>query len=100
MEFLVDKRLLLVFDNAEDPIQEDKEGIVGFFDELMQRTHCKVLLTSRVPLVYIGDIKEEPLNLGRLRDFYTMKLLKSKSPRPIETDEERELRAATPDRAI
>ena len=89
---LKDKDVLLILDNAEDPLTNDQikfsmtlESIIDFC------TKTRILVTSRTPLNMVGNNLEKIYRLEPMPKDSALKLLISKAPRRISNDEIKEL---------
>ena len=86
--FLKDKEILLVLDNAEDPLRAVAAEFRDILSCLLARSpRLTILLTSRVPIGSLADISEKIMQLKELTPHYSIELLFRKAMRPI-TDQE------------
>ncbi|CDW83802.1 nb-arc domain protein [Stylonychia lemnae] len=88
IQFMKDKEILLVLDNAEDTLR--KEG--NQFREILQHLlvccpQLRLLLTSRYPIGQLADISEKIYTLKELKSQFAIELLMKKAMRPIKENE-------------
>ena len=92
VEMLEHKNVLLIFDNAEDPLSKDKAGILGKLHFLLTRLEkLKILFTSRVAIGPLPDYSEKIYNLYPLDPESAILLLEKRAPRQITENEFAEL---------
>jgi hypothetical protein len=89
---LKDREVLMVLDNAEDPLANDFVKFTAELEDIIDFCKkVKVLLTSRKALKKLGEHIEVIYTLELMSKDSALKLLISKSPRKIKNDEIKEL---------
>lgn len=92
MNILKDKEVLLILDNTEDPLENDRLGFVSELESIIDHLKSlKVLITSRKSLGKLSFHNEKPYVLTQLTQDSSLKLLISKAPREIKPREIQEL---------
>ena len=92
LKSLKDKDVLLVLDNAEDPITNDQVKFSVILESIIDFcTKTRILVTSRTPLNMVGNNIEKIYRLEPMPKDSAFKLLISKAPRRISNDEIKEL---------
>ena len=85
-------QLLIIIDNAEDPLNKDKINFQEFLREILSRhPNIKILLTSRTQVGELADISGKVYGLNPLSRESALELLEKRSPRKIEEEEYIEL---------
>lgn len=89
---LKDKNVLLVLDNAEDPLVNDQIKFSSYIETIIDFCpKVRILLTSRKPLDMLSHNYEKVYRLDPMPKESAIRLLISKSPRKISNDEIKEL---------
>eukprot|EP01022_Parablepharisma_sp_SALTPOND_P007336 TRINITY_DN12_c0_g2_i1.p1 TRINITY_DN12_c0_g2~~TRINITY_DN12_c0_g2_i1.p1 ORF type:complete len:1381 (-),score=162.30 TRINITY_DN12_c0_g2_i1:17440-21582(-) len=89
---LQDKNVLLIVDNAEDPVNKDKAQFLNTTHALLsQLPSLKILITSRTHLGSLPDLTEKVYNLLPLDSKSAILLLEKRAPRQISSSEVDEL---------
>ncbi len=89
---LQSKHLLLILDNAEDPLNKDRVHFLSTIHALLgQAPKLKVLITSRTALGPLPDLTEKVYNLFPLDPRSAVLLLEKRAPRKITSSEIDEL---------
>ena len=92
LNVLRDKEVLLIMDNAEDPLEDDNAKFVSELESIID--HCikiKFLVTTRKTINKLAYNHEKPYTLCPLTKEASLKLLISKAPREIKNKEIHEL---------
>ena len=93
----VEGDILLVIDNAEDLIQNDKSNFRKLVSYFLQRIpQMKILLTTKILLHFAAEFKEDCFNLQGIKDEQATNLF-LKMTRVIEQDERNRLLSIIPD---
>jgi len=89
---LQSKHVLLIIDNAEDPLNKDKAQFVNLIHTILdQLPLMKILVTSRMHLGSLSDLTEKVFNLAPLDPRSSVLLLEKRAPRLIKSSEIDEL---------
>ena len=69
--------MLLIIDNLEDVLRSDRDAVLGFLRNLLEKlSDLKILSTSRDQIGNnLGDIKKNVYELKHLTKNHTIKLL-------------------------
>lgn len=95
--YRIEGDILLVIDNAEDLIRQDKKNFRKLVSYFLQRLpSMKVLLTSRDLLYFAAEFKEESICLQGLKDEQAVGLF-LRMTRVIEQEEKNRLLDTKPD---
>ena len=87
LRLLRDKRVLLVLDNCEGPINSFGAEFRDFLGALLSASgHIKLLLTSRQPVGMIKDTPEQTVAVQRLDGMACIDLFIDRAPEPARTD--------------
>ena len=83
LRLLRDKRLLLIIDNCEDPLNNFGKDFRAFLGALLAASpHIKLLLTSRQPVGALRDTPEQTLPVRRLDGMAALDLFLDRAPEP------------------
>ena len=96
LHILRDREVLLILDNAEDPLEDDNKRFVDELDAIID--HCnkiKLLVTTRKTINKLAHNHEKPYILQPLSKEASLKLLIAKAPREIKNPELQELLQCT-----
>ena len=89
---LKDKEVLLILDNAEDPLEDDTERFISELDAIIDNCcNIKFLATTRKCISKLSHNHEKPYILQPLSKEASIKLLIAKAPRDIKNQELEEL---------
>jgi hypothetical protein len=92
LNMLKEKEVLLILDNAEDPLEDDNikfvEELASIIDNCI---HVKFLVTTRKTINKLPHNHEKPYILHPLSKESSLKLLISKAPRNISREELQDL---------
>jgi energy-coupling factor transporter ATP-binding protein EcfA2 len=92
LNMLKDKEVLLILDNAEDPLEDDNERFIGELDAIIDHwSKIKFLATTRKWITKLTHNPEKPFILQPLSKEASLKLLITKAPRDIKNQELEEL---------
>ena len=77
MNTLKDQKVLLIIDNLEDVLRSDRDAVLGFLRNLLEKlSDLKILSTSRDQIGNnLDDIKKNVYELKHLTKNHTIKLL-------------------------
>jgi len=85
---LRNSQVLLIIDNAEDPLNKDKTQFLGMIQTMLnQLPNLKILVTSRTQLGSLPDLTEKVYNLLPLDPKSSVLLLEKRAPRQISSGE-------------
>lgn len=92
LQMLRDKEVLLILDNAEDPLEDDTTNFVSELDAIIDNCNkIKFLVTTRKTINKLAHNHEKPYVLQPLSKEASLKLLIAKAPREIKNPELQEL---------
>lgn len=96
LHMLREKEVLLVLDNAEDPLEDDTTNFVNELDFIIDNCpKIKFLVTTRKTINKLAHNHEKPYILQPLSKEASLKLLIAKAPRDIKNQELQELLVCT-----
>lgn len=96
LNMLRDKEVLLILDNAEDPLEDDNERFISELDAIIDNcSQLKFLATTRKCISKLAHNHEKPYILQPLSKEASLKLLIAKAPRDIKNQELEELLQCT-----
>lgn len=85
---LEEKEVLIIIDNAENVINNDRDRFLGLIHRILgDLPKVKALITSRTHLRSVSDLTEKVYNLLPLDPKSAVHLLERRSPRQIDPDE-------------
>ena len=88
LHILRDKKVLLILDNAEDPLEDDNKRFVDELDAIIDHWNkIKFLVTTRKTINKLAHDHEKPYILQPLSKKASLKLLIAKAPREIKKTE-------------
>ena len=86
-KYITDKEVLIVFDNAEDLLCNDKKAFTALITQLHNDCKCiKFLITSRMIIGHLESVNEKIIRLDELSLGYTVELFLQRT-RPIKDAE-------------